>query len=71
MYGVRRRSQRSRAVARLSVLGLGIATAYLTVTLAGLGPGEAQKWVEDAGVAGTVVFVLAGGVLGLALFPGR
>ena len=27
--------------------------------------------VEDAGVAGPVVFVLAGGVLGLALFPGQ
>ena len=53
------------------MLGLGIAAAYLTVTLAGIGPGDAQKWVEDAGVAGPVVFVLAGGVLGLALFPGQ
>ena len=71
MCRVRRQDQRRRAVARLSVLGLGVGAAYLTVSLAGIGSGDAQRWVEGAGGAGPVVFVLAGGVLGLALFPGQ
>ena len=53
------------------MLALGIGAAFLVVSLAGIGPGDAQRWVEDAGVAGPLLFVLAGGVLGLALFPGH
>lgn len=58
-------------MARLSALGLGIGAAFFVVSLAGIGPGDAQRWVEDAGVAGPAVFVAAGGMLGLALFPGH
>ena len=58
-------------MARLAVLALAIAVAFALVSLAGIGPGDAQRWVADAGPAGPVVFVLAGGVLGLALFPGH
>jgi uncharacterized membrane protein YdjX (TVP38/TMEM64 family) len=64
-------ADRRRAVARLAVLGLAIAAAFLAVTLAGIGPHDAQRWVAGAGTAGPVVFVLAGGLLGLALFPGH
>jgi uncharacterized membrane protein YdjX (TVP38/TMEM64 family) len=55
----------------LAVLGTAIALAFAAVTLAGITPSEAQRWVAGAGAAGPVVFVLAGGVLGLALFPGH
>ncbi len=64
-------ADRRRAVVRLAVLGLAIAAAFLAVMIAGIGPGDAQRWVAGAGVAGPVVFVLAGGALGLALFPGH
>jgi hypothetical protein len=52
------------------MLALAIALAYTAVTLAGIGPGDARRWVAGAGPAGPAVFVLAGGVLGVALFPG-
>jgi uncharacterized membrane protein YdjX (TVP38/TMEM64 family) len=68
---VRCQSRRWRALARLIVLGLAVGAVSLGVSLAGIGLGDAQGWVEQAGVAGPVVFVLAGGVLGLALFPGQ
>jgi uncharacterized membrane protein YdjX (TVP38/TMEM64 family) len=64
-------ADRRRAVARLATLALAIAVAFALVTLAGISPGEARRWVDDAGLAGPVVFVLAGGALGLALFPGH
>jgi uncharacterized membrane protein YdjX (TVP38/TMEM64 family) len=56
---------------RLAVFGLAIVVAFVAVTLAGIAPGDAQRWVAAAGLAGPVVFVLAAGVLGLALFPGH
>jgi uncharacterized membrane protein YdjX (TVP38/TMEM64 family) len=55
----------------LAVLGLGIAVAFVAVSLAGVSPSEGQRWVAEAGPAGPVVFVLAAGALGLALFPGH
>jgi uncharacterized membrane protein YdjX (TVP38/TMEM64 family) len=64
-------ADRRRAVARLATLALAIAAAFALVTLAGISPGEAQRWVQGAGLAGPVVFVLAGGALCLALFPGH
>ena len=66
-----READRRGAVVRLSVFGLAIAAAFLAGTLAGVSPDDAQQFVAGAGVAGPVVFVLAGGVLGLALFPGH
>jgi uncharacterized membrane protein YdjX (TVP38/TMEM64 family) len=71
MCRVGRHADRRRAVARLAMLALAIAAAFALVTLAGISHGEAQRWVEQAGLAGPVVFVLAGGALGLALFPGH
>jgi uncharacterized membrane protein YdjX (TVP38/TMEM64 family) len=56
---------------RLALLGLAIAAAFAAVTLAGIGPGQAQRWVAGLGLAAPLVFVLAGGALGLALFPGH
>ena len=53
------------------MLGLAIAVAFTAVTLVGIGPGDARRWVVGAGPAGPAVFVLAGGVLGVALFPGH
>ena len=47
---------------------MAIAAAFAGVVLAGIDP---RAWVEDAGAAGPLVFVLAGGLLGLALFPGH
>jgi uncharacterized membrane protein YdjX (TVP38/TMEM64 family) len=64
-------ADRRRAVARLALLGLSIGGAFLTLSVAGIGPSDAQRWVDGAGSAGPVVFVLAGGALGLALFPGH
>jgi uncharacterized membrane protein YdjX (TVP38/TMEM64 family) len=64
-------ADRRRAVARLATLALAIAAAFALVSLAGIGPGEARAWIRDAGVAGPILFVLAGGALGLALFPGH
>ena len=58
-------------MARLAALALAIAAAFALATLAGISPSEAQRWIDDAGVAGPIVFVLAGGALGLALFPGH
>jgi uncharacterized membrane protein YdjX (TVP38/TMEM64 family) len=71
MCRVGRKANRRRAVARLAMLALAIAVAFALVTLAGISPDEAQRWVDGAGIAGPAVFVLAGGVLGLALFPGH
>jgi uncharacterized membrane protein YdjX (TVP38/TMEM64 family) len=68
---VTRDGDRRRAVARLALLGLAIAGAFVAVTLAGIGPSDAQRWIASAGPVGPVVFVLAAGVLGLALFPGH
>jgi uncharacterized membrane protein YdjX (TVP38/TMEM64 family) len=64
-------AERRRAGARLALLGLAIAVAFLAVTLAGITPGEAQRTVAGAGRPGPVVFVLVGGALSLALFPGH
>ena len=71
MSPVSRRADRRRAVARLAALGLAIAAAFASVTLAGITPDEVQRWVAGAGPAGPLVFVLVGGALGLALFPGH
>jgi uncharacterized membrane protein YdjX (TVP38/TMEM64 family) len=65
------RADRRRAVVRLVALALGVAAAFAGVMLAGITPAEARRWVADAGLAGPVLFVLAGGALGLALFPGH
>ena len=64
-------ADRRRAVARLGLLALAIAAAFAGVTLAGITPAEAEGWVDGAGLAGPALFVLAGGALGLALFPGH
>jgi uncharacterized membrane protein YdjX (TVP38/TMEM64 family) len=64
-------TDRRRAVARLAVFGLAIALAFLVVTVAGIAPGDARRWVAGAGLAGPLVFVVVGGALGLALFPGQ
>jgi uncharacterized membrane protein YdjX (TVP38/TMEM64 family) len=68
---VSREAERRRAGVRLAVLGLAIAGAFLAVSLAGIAPSDAQRWVAGAGLAGPVVFVLAAGALSLALFPGH
>ena len=62
---------RRRAVARLALLGLLIVAAFAAVTLAGIGPGDVRDWVAEAGTLGPLLFVVAGGALGLALFPGQ
>ena len=64
-------ADRRRAWARLAVFGLGIAVAFVAVTLAGIAPSDARRWVTDAGPAGPLVFVLTAGALSLALFPGH
>lgn len=64
-------SDRRRAVARLALLGLLIAAAFAAVTLTGVGPSDAQRWVAGAGPAGPILFVLVAGALGVALFPGH
>ncbi len=71
MCHVGQHADRRRAVARLAALALAIAAAFVLVTLAGISPGEARAWIDDAGLAGPAVFVLAGGALSLALFPGH
>ncbi len=71
MSPVARPVDRRRALVRLGLLGLAIAVAFAAVTLAGIGPGDARRWVAGAGPAGPAVFVLAGGVLGVTLFPGH
>ena len=48
MCRVGRETERRRAVARLAVLALAIAVAFALVTLAGIGPSEAQSWVAGA-----------------------
>jgi uncharacterized membrane protein YdjX (TVP38/TMEM64 family) len=68
---VARPVDRRRALFRLGTLGLAIAIAFAAVTLAGIGPGDARRWVAGAGAAGPAVFVLAGGVFGVALFPAQ
>jgi uncharacterized membrane protein YdjX (TVP38/TMEM64 family) len=67
MSCVSRGADRRRAVVRLALLGLVIAGAFAAVTA----PGDAQRFVAGAGPAGPIVFVLVGGALGLALFPGH
>jgi uncharacterized membrane protein YdjX (TVP38/TMEM64 family) len=64
-------ADRRRAAARLAVLAFAIAAAFGAVTLAGVGPGDIKRWVAGAGLAGPALFVLAGGALCLALFPGH
>jgi uncharacterized membrane protein YdjX (TVP38/TMEM64 family) len=64
-------ADRRRAVVRLVVLAVAIGVAFAAVTLAGITPAEARRSVDGAGLAGPVLFVLAGGALGLALFPGH
>ncbi len=64
-------ADRRSAVARLAALAIGIAVAFAAVTLAGVSPDEVRAWVAGAGFAGPAVFLLAGGALGLALFPGH
>lgn len=68
---VSREADRRRAGLRLAAFGLAIVVAFLAVTLAGIAPSDAQRWVAGAGVAEPLMFVLAGGVLSLALFPGH
>jgi uncharacterized membrane protein YdjX (TVP38/TMEM64 family) len=68
---VSREPDRRRAGARLAVLALAIAAAFAAVTLAGIGPADVRHWVDGAGLAGPALFVLAGGLLCLALFPGH
>jgi uncharacterized membrane protein YdjX (TVP38/TMEM64 family) len=53
------------------MLGLAVAVAALAVALAGVTPSDGLRWVAEAGPAGPVLFVLAGGALCLALFPGH
>jgi uncharacterized membrane protein YdjX (TVP38/TMEM64 family) len=56
---------------RLLLLALGIAAAFAAVALAGIDPGDARRSVASAGAAGPLMFAFAGGLLGLALFPGH
>ena len=65
------RATRRRAVARLLALAAALAAAFAAVAAAGIGPGDVRHWVESAGPAGPVLFVIAGAALGLALFPGH
>jgi uncharacterized membrane protein YdjX (TVP38/TMEM64 family) len=62
---------RRRAIMRLLALASAIAVAFAAVGLAGIDPGDARRAVAGAGAAGPLVFALAGGLLGLALFPGH
>jgi uncharacterized membrane protein YdjX (TVP38/TMEM64 family) len=64
-------ADRRRAVVRLALFGLAIGCAFAVVALAGIAPSEVARWVDSAGPAGPVLFVLAGGALSLALFPGH
>jgi uncharacterized membrane protein YdjX (TVP38/TMEM64 family) len=48
-----------------------VAVAFAAVSIAGVTPGAVQHWVHGAGLAGPVLFVLAGAALGVALFPGH
>jgi uncharacterized membrane protein YdjX (TVP38/TMEM64 family) len=66
-----RNVERRRAVLRLAALGALVALAFGGLTLAGVTPGAVRHWVADAGPAGPVLFVLAAGALGVALFPGH
>jgi uncharacterized membrane protein YdjX (TVP38/TMEM64 family) len=71
MSSVTSSADRRRAAARLVLLALAIAAAFAGVTAAGIGPDEVRRWVAGAGLAGPALFVLAGGLLSLALFPGH
>src|SRR5688572_25440998 len=62
---------RRRALVRLALFALAIAAGFAAVTLAGFGPDDARRWVDDAGAAGPLLFVLVAAVLGLVLFPGH
>ncbi|MDA0181253.1 VTT domain-containing protein [Solirubrobacter phytolaccae] len=66
-----REPDRRRAVARLALLAVLIAAAFAAVTVAGVGPGDAQRWVAGAGPAAPLLFVLVAATLGVALFPGH
>jgi uncharacterized membrane protein YdjX (TVP38/TMEM64 family) len=68
---VPRDADRRRAALRLGALGLVVALAFAGLTLAGVTPGSVRHWVDGAGPAGPVLFVLAAGALGVALFPGH
>lgn len=65
-----RDGDRRRAVVRLALLGLAIAVGFLAVSLAGIGPSDAQRWIAGAGPAGPVVFVLAAACSASRCFPG-
>jgi len=64
-------SHSARAVARLVLLALAIAAAFVAVTASGVGPTDVKEWVADAGMTAPIVFVGVGALLGLALFPGH
>ncbi len=56
---------------RLVLLALAIAAAFGAVTATGIGPTEAKHYVDQLGATAPLLFVLIGGALGLALFPGH
>jgi uncharacterized membrane protein YdjX (TVP38/TMEM64 family) len=62
---------RRRAALRLAVLAGAVVVAFAALTLAGVSPAEVRGWVSAAGPAGPACFVLVGGALGWALFPGH
>ena len=64
-------SRSARAVARLVLLALAIAAAFVAVTASGVGPTDVKEWVAGAGMTAPIVFVGVGALLGLALFPGH
>jgi uncharacterized membrane protein YdjX (TVP38/TMEM64 family) len=64
-------TREARAVVRLIVLAAALVAAFAAVAAAGIGPDDARRWISEAGPAGPVLFVLAGAVLGLGLFPGH
>lgn len=65
------RVDRRRAVVRLLLLAATVAVAGGAVAATGVGPDDARGWIAETGAAGPLVFVVAGGALGLALFPGQ
>src|SRR6201999_920247 len=62
---------RRRAALRLATFAGAVAAAFGAVALAGVSPSEIREWVSAAGPVGPLCFVLVGGVLGWALFPGH
>jgi len=53
------------------VLAAALAAAFAAVAALGIGPDDARRWVDAAGPAGPVLFVVVGAALGVALFPGH